>query len=233
MGKGPGAGKEEMGIIPRVCNLLFSRIDADFQSVDVTASHFEVYNERVRDLCRPTEASATNLRVREHPKTGAYVERLSEVHVADYAQVQALLDKGAGARTTAATSTNDTSSRSNAVFTLRLRIRAKYKASKSETATAANTRTVLGKAKNTDTKVRSKIRSKICFRSKICLVDLAGSERADTGVNGVSESMERNAEAKKSTNPSELSGVVSQLSRMSAQQKRECLGPRPGGWRYG
>jgi hypothetical protein len=219
MGKGPGAGKEEMGIIPRVCNLLFSRIDADCQSVDVTASHFEVYNERVRDLCRPTEASATNLRVREHPKTGAYVERLSEVQVADYAQVQALLDKGAGARTTAATSMNDSSSRSHAVFTLRLRIRAKDKASESETAAAVSTRTMLGKAKNTDTKVRSKIRS---IRSKICLVDLAGSERADTGVNGMSESMERSAEAKNINQSLRALGeVVSQLSLMSAQQKRE------------
>jgi hypothetical protein len=219
MGKGPGAGQEEMGLIPRVCNLLFSRIDADCQSVDVTASHFEVYNERVRDLCRPTEASATNLRVREHPKTGAYVERLSEVQVADYAQVQALLDKGAGARTTAATSMNDSSSRSHAVFTLRLRIRAKDKASESETAAAVSTRTMLGKAKNTDTKVRSKIRS---IRSKICLVDLAGSERADTGVNGMSESMERSAEAKNINQSLRALGeVVSQLSLMSAQQKRE------------
>jgi hypothetical protein len=214
---GQAFGKREMGIIPRVCNLLFSRIDAERTSlaVEVTASHFEVYNERVRDLCRPSEASATNLRVREHPKTGAYVERLSEVRVDDYAQVQALLDKGAHARTTAATSMNDSSSRSHAVFTLSLKITAKGKG-----AETGKPRKVLGK---TNAAAAKRTSSTVC--SKICLVDLAGSERADTRSEGgawTEGSMERGVEAKNINQSLRALGeVVSQLALVSAQQKQQ------------
>jgi len=38
------------------------------------SSYFEIYNERVRDLLPSTETEGCELRVREHPKDGAYVE---------------------------------------------------------------------------------------------------------------------------------------------------------------
>ena len=37
-------------------------------------SYLEIYNERVRDLLRRKSTDAFNLRVREHPKDGPYVE---------------------------------------------------------------------------------------------------------------------------------------------------------------
>lgn len=37
-------------------------------------SYLEIYNERVRDLLRRKMAKTYNLRVREHPKEGPYVE---------------------------------------------------------------------------------------------------------------------------------------------------------------
>jgi len=37
-------------------------------------SYLEIYNERVRDLLRDPTQSQLNLRVREHPKEGPYVQ---------------------------------------------------------------------------------------------------------------------------------------------------------------
>lgn len=37
-------------------------------------SYLEIYNERVRDLLRRKSTKTFNLRVREHPKDGPYVE---------------------------------------------------------------------------------------------------------------------------------------------------------------
>lgn len=37
-------------------------------------SYLEIYNERVRDLLRRKSTQTYNLRVREHPKDGPYVE---------------------------------------------------------------------------------------------------------------------------------------------------------------
>lgn len=41
-------------------------------------SYLEIYNERVRDLLRRKSSKTFNLRVREHPKEGPYVEGKSE-----------------------------------------------------------------------------------------------------------------------------------------------------------
>lgn len=43
-------------------------------------SYLEIYNERVRDLLRRKSTQTYNLRVREHPKDGPYVEG-EAVHV--------------------------------------------------------------------------------------------------------------------------------------------------------
>lgn len=42
-------------------------------------SYLEIYNERVRDLLRRKSTQTYNLRVREHPKDGPYVEGGAEV----------------------------------------------------------------------------------------------------------------------------------------------------------
>lgn len=42
------------------------------------SSYLEIYNERVRDLLRRKSSKTFNLRVREHPKEGPYVEGKSE-----------------------------------------------------------------------------------------------------------------------------------------------------------
>ncbi|XP_027563494.1 kinesin-like protein KIF1C, partial [Neopelma chrysocephalum] len=79
-------------------------------------SYLEIYCERVRDLLNPK--SRGGLRVREHPLLGPYVQDLSRLAVASFADIADLMDSGNKARTVAATNMNETSSRSHAVFTI-------------------------------------------------------------------------------------------------------------------
>uniref|UniRef100_A0A671RQE0 Kinesin-like protein KIF16B n=1 Tax=Sinocyclocheilus anshuiensis TaxID=1608454 RepID=A0A671RQE0_9TELE len=150
----------DVGLIPRICEGLFSRISGmtrrDEASFRTEVSYLEIYNERVRDLLRRKMAKTYNLRVREHPKEGPYVEDLSKHLVQNYSDVEELMEAGNINRTTASTGMNDASSRSHAIFTINF-TQAKFDAvMPSETV------------------------------SKIHLVDLAGSERADaTGATGV------------------------------------------------
>lgn len=56
----------------------------------------EIYCERVRDLLNPNNQG--NLRVREHPLMGPYVEDLSKLAVTSYTDIQDLMDSGNKAR---------------------------------------------------------------------------------------------------------------------------------------
>ncbi|XP_058270020.1 kinesin-like protein KIF1A isoform X2 [Hemibagrus wyckioides] len=150
--------KDQQGIIPLLCEDLFTKINDNGDnnmSYSVEVSYMEIYCERVRDLLNPKNKG--NLRVREHPLMGPYVEDLSKMAVTSYNDIQDLMDSGNKARTVAATNMNETSSRSHAVFNIIFT----QKRFDSDT-------------DNTSEKV-----------SKISLVDLAGSERADsTGAKG-------------------------------------------------
>ncbi|XP_068914980.1 kinesin-like protein unc-104 isoform X8 [Tenebrio molitor] len=154
-------GKQEdgqEGIIPQICKDLFNRIHTNDNTdikYSVEVSYMEIYCERVRDLLNPKNKG--NLRVREHPLLGPYVEDLSKLAVTSYEDIHDLIDEGNKARTVAATNMNETSSRSHAVFTIF------FTQQRYDQTTALCTEKV----------------------SKISLVDLAGSERADsTGAKG-------------------------------------------------
>ncbi|KAM3824018.1 kinesin-like protein KIF1B isoform 1-T2 [Vipera latastei] len=154
-------GKQEenqAGIIPQLCEELFEKINDNSNedmSYSVEVSYMEIYCERVRDLLNPKNKG--NLRVREHPLLGPYVEDLSKLAVTSYTDIADLMDAGNKARTVAATNMNETSSRSHAVFTI------VFTQKKLDNETNLSTEKV----------------------SKISLVDLAGSERADsTGAKG-------------------------------------------------
>ncbi|BHF72145.1 START domain [Sparganum proliferum] len=56
-------------------------------------SFYEIYNEQVRDLLT-TSSGRTNLRVREHPEDGPYVENLSKHKVESFEDFQSLLEQG-------------------------------------------------------------------------------------------------------------------------------------------
>ncbi|KAI4190255.1 MAG: hypothetical protein LQ346_004959 [Caloplaca aetnensis] len=150
---------EEAGVIPRICEDMFKRITELQKDPNLTytveVSYLEIYNERVRDLLNPSTKG--NLKVREHPSTGPYVEDLAKLVVRSFPEIQHLMDEGNKARTVAATSMNDTSSRSHAVFTI----------------------IVTQKRHDVETSLDTE---KV---AKISLVDLAGSERAtSTGATG-------------------------------------------------
>ena len=65
----------------------------------------EIYCERVRDLLNPN--SKGNLRVREHPLLGPYVEDLSKLAVSNYQDIHDLMEEGNKSRTVAATNMNE------------------------------------------------------------------------------------------------------------------------------
>nr|XP_057915131.1 uncharacterized protein kif16bb isoform X2 [Doryrhamphus excisus] len=111
---------EEKGLIPRICEGLFSNI-SERSSVDCNVSFrtevsfMEIYNERVRDLL---QKEGGGLRVREHPRDGPYVENLSKHVVHSYRNMEELIVAGNTKRITASTGMNDCSSRSHAIFTI-------------------------------------------------------------------------------------------------------------------
>ena len=60
-------------------------------------SYMEIYCEHVRDLLNPRQMK-NNLRVREHPLLGPYVEDLSKLVVTSYSDINELIDVGNKAR---------------------------------------------------------------------------------------------------------------------------------------
>uniref|UniRef100_A0A8C9SUD4 plus-end-directed kinesin ATPase n=1 Tax=Scleropages formosus TaxID=113540 RepID=A0A8C9SUD4_SCLFO len=183
--------KDQQGIIPQLCEDLFTKINDssndNSMSYSVEVSYMEIYCERVRDLLNPKNKG--NLRVREHPLMGPYVEDLSKLAVTSYNDIQDLMDSGNKARTVAATNMNETSSRSHAVFNI-IFTQKRYDA----------------ETDNTSEKV-----------SKISLVDLAGSERADsTGAKGTR--LKEGANINKSLTT--LGKVISALAEVNKKKKK-------------
>lgn len=83
------------GIIPIICEDLFKRIhstESESLNYKVECSYMEIYCERVRDLLNPKNKG--NLKVREHPALGPYVEDLSKLAVTSYDEIQELIDEG-------------------------------------------------------------------------------------------------------------------------------------------
>ncbi|XP_014777436.1 uncharacterized protein LOC106874278 isoform X1 [Octopus bimaculoides] len=150
---------EEYGLIPRICEALFSRVDDfidDNFTFKVDISYLEIYNERVRDLLQapPVKQSEKyTLKVREHPKDGPYVQDLSRHLIKDNQQIQSLIEKANENRTTSSTHMHQHSSRSHAIVTVTF----------------------------TQARLEDDLPSEIV--SKVHLVDLAGSERASTTQN--------------------------------------------------
>ncbi|XP_043855977.1 kinesin-like protein KIF14 [Dromiciops gliroides] len=148
---------EELGIIPRFCEDLFSQVakkETQEVSYHLEMSFFEIYNEKIHDLlvCKAENGQKKQpLRVREHPVSGPYVEALSVNVVSSYSDVQSWLELGNKQRATAATGMNDKSSRSHSVFTLVM----------------TQTKTEFVEEEEHDRRIISRIN----------LIDLAGSER--------------------------------------------------------
>ncbi|KAK3749140.1 hypothetical protein QZH41_009819 [Actinostola sp. cb2023] len=193
-------GKQEpqqKGIIPQLCEELFQKVEQETSedlTFSVEVSYLEIYCERVRDLLSPTAKS--NLRVREHPVLGPYVEDLTKLAVTSFADINDLIDEGNKARTVAATNMNETSSRSHAIFCI-----------------------IFTQRKHDDL---SKLTTEKV--SKLSLVDLAGSERADsTGNTG--ERLKEGANINKSltTLGKVISALAEQCSHHKKKRRSEFI----------
>ncbi|KFZ51420.1 Kinesin-like KIF14, partial [Antrostomus carolinensis] len=188
---------EDRGIIPRLCEDLFTRIaQMDKQQIlyHLEMSFFEVYNEKIHDLLvfkAESGQKKQQLRVREHPVLGPYVEGLTVNVVRSYSDIQSWLELGNKQRATAATVMNDKSSRSHSVFTLIM----------------------------TQTKVEFVDEDKCDRRltSHINLIDLAGSECCSTAQT-TGERLKEGVSINKSLFT--LGKVISALSKQSRNGKK-------------
>ncbi|XP_074614854.1 kinesin-like protein KIF14 [Acropora palmata] len=152
---------DDHGILPRFCEELFERIKCWKElQFTVEISYFEIYNEKIHDLLAPRkkkENKRVQLRVREHPILGPFVQDLSSYTASSYADVESWLAVGNSIRATAATGMNDKSSRSHSVFTMVMT--------------------------QTKTEIFEDSETQMTTSSKINLIDLAGSERASQVLN--------------------------------------------------
>eukprot|EP01079_Euglenida_sp_SAG-EU17-18_P004857 gene4857-883_t len=139
------------GIIPRLCEDLFNNITNNMErtAVEVNVTYIEIYNNQVYCLLDGSQKDIR--RVREHPKTGPYVEGITKVRVKSKQEIEALIDEGNRARKVSETEHNQHSSRSHAIFALQV---------------------VQRRTARDDL-----IEDSIVLESRISLVDLAGSER--------------------------------------------------------
>ena len=115
----------DAGLIPRICDMLFHLINRqtkDDVSCEVTAAYLEIYNEKCRDLLRPAEKGTgeSQLKVRDNPKSGPFVQGLSWLECRVAADIEALMEEGLENRTVGSTNMNSQSSRSHSIFTIYL-----------------------------------------------------------------------------------------------------------------
>lgn len=135
---GFGEADENKGILPRACDSIFEKInnykiearnkesdgigegnDDEDTHFKVKVSMLEIYNEKIRDLFVPlSRQDRAGLKIRDSPKTGAYVDGLKKISVESVEQIRRLMDFGTRNRTIAATNMNETSSRAHTIFTV-------------------------------------------------------------------------------------------------------------------
>ena len=118
-------GLDEVGVIPRVLNDLFLKIEDEKEKdkdakFTVKVSFVEVYNEEIKDLfnLKPS-INQEPLNIREENNT-IKVVNLSEIQVNSAMTTIQLLEKGSSLRVVGGTAMNDQSSRSHAIFTITL-----------------------------------------------------------------------------------------------------------------
>ncbi|XP_027197078.2 kinesin-like protein KIF13A isoform X2 [Dermatophagoides pteronyssinus] len=184
----------EKGLIPRLCDSIFERIqnltkEDPNSNFKLEVSYMEIYNEKVHDLLDPV-GSRHSLKVREHNILGPYVDGLSTLAVSSFDEINSLMAEGNKSRTVASTNMNSESSRSHAVFTLTL------------------TCSIYDPVANV---VGERV-------SKMSLVDLAGSERAiKTGA--VGERLKEGSNINKSLTT--LGLVISKLADQASGRNRK------------
>lgn len=108
------------GVIPRVLQALFQKLEAEEADCTVKCSFIELYNEELRDLLSVDDAA--KLKIYDDPNKKGHsttmVQGLEESHITSAAEGIQRLQHGSHKRKVAATKCNDLSSRSHTVFTI-------------------------------------------------------------------------------------------------------------------
>ncbi|KAK3265863.1 hypothetical protein CYMTET_25484, partial [Cymbomonas tetramitiformis] len=166
MGTAFKPGGETAGVLPRVMEELFSKVEEAKSHTDVKirVGFIEILKEDIRDLLAPIDgASCAGVTVREMGAGELALVGAHEEEVHDILEMASCLERGSLCRATAATGMNSRSSRSHAIFTIYVQCRV-IEASK-----AGREGCSIGDS----------------YSAKLQLVDLAGSERAKrTGASG-------------------------------------------------
>lgn len=108
---------DSSGIVPRAAQHVFDHIrdGVDGSEFVLRCSLFEVYREQLRDLLDPANP---NLRIKETPRQGVFVDGLAQEFVSCEDDVVRLIRAGSRLRAVAATRLNQHSSRSHVIFSL-------------------------------------------------------------------------------------------------------------------
>eukprot|EP00826_Nyctotherus_ovalis_P037458 TRINITY_DN3414_c0_g2_i1.p1 TRINITY_DN3414_c0_g2~~TRINITY_DN3414_c0_g2_i1.p1 ORF type:complete len:1020 (+),score=257.08 TRINITY_DN3414_c0_g2_i1:221-3280(+) len=117
---GPNIHHEAKGIIPRAAMDTFKvwEMWPEVKEVEVRCSMVEIYKETLNDLLAD---ECADLKIKESPARGVYVEGLSEIPVASEEELTQYLEMGEARRAWRATRHNLVSSRSHTIFILEVR----------------------------------------------------------------------------------------------------------------
>jgi hypothetical protein len=117
-----GVKKEDLGIIPRVIELIFNEKEKRKAKaeIEVRCSFLEIYNEELVDLLDNSAMAPQrkDISIREEKNGSISVYGLKEITVSTEEEMANCLDIGSNARSTASTLMNNTSSRSHGIFTI-------------------------------------------------------------------------------------------------------------------
>ncbi|KAI0837664.1 kinesin-domain-containing protein [Hypoxylon sp. FL0890] len=115
-----GLLSDDAGIIPRVLQSLFNKLDMEDTDSFVKCSFIELYNEELRDLISVEENNKLKIFDDNSRKGHAttVVQGVQESHIKNAVEGIKLLQDGSLKRQVAATKCNDLSSRSHTIFTI-------------------------------------------------------------------------------------------------------------------
>ncbi|KAM0556744.1 hypothetical protein ACHAPJ_005803 [Fusarium lateritium] len=120
-----GMLSDEAGIIPRVLQTLFNKLELEDYESTLKCSFIELYNEELRDLLATDDGAKLKIfddtSRRGHAST--IVQGMEEKHIKTATEGVKVLQEGSLKRQVAATKCNDLSSRSHTVFTITTYVR--------------------------------------------------------------------------------------------------------------
>jgi kinesin family protein 11 len=120
-----GILSDEAGIIPRLLQQLFNKLEISEEQHAIKCSFIELYNEELRDLLSVDDSAKLKIfdDVSRRGQTGTIVQGMEEKYIHNAAEGIKVLQEGSLKRQVAATKCNDLSSRSHTVFTVTTYVR--------------------------------------------------------------------------------------------------------------